>query len=348
MIGRNLSHYTILDELSRGGMGVVYRAVDVNLKRNVAIKVLPPHSVADSGQKWRFIQEAQAAAALEHPNIAAIYRIDEADGVIYIVMELIQGEKLSDLMKSEPLPVARALELATEVAQGLAAAHDKGIVHRDLKPANVMVTTQGHAKIIDFGLAKLLQPSPADGDLATALRAETDPRFVVGTVPYMSPEQARGGKVDHRTDVFSFGITFYEMLTGLHPFRGGNAIETLSAILSATPPPLGEASQLESEAMGNLQAIVDKCLAKDAAERFQSTKDLIIDLRQARRKLELGASDAVISTPPSTSSRLPFALGALAVVGALLGAFLLGRTPRDGDLASGPPTLEKPSIAVMY
>jgi serine/threonine protein kinase len=211
MIGRTLSHYRILDEIRRGGMGIVYRALDLKLEREVAIKVLPPELVADPERKRRFIQEAKAAAKLEHPHIGVVHEIDEEDGVTFIVMELIRGEMLRDSLDRERLALGRVLELATEVAEGLARAHDQSIVHRDIKPANIMLTDDGHAKVIDFGLAKLVEPPAGEGsDIKTRARGETDAGTVLGTVSYMSPEQARGQTVDHRSDVFSFGIVLYE------------------------------------------------------------------------------------------------------------------------------------------
>jgi serine/threonine protein kinase len=188
VVVRTLSHYKILDEISRGGMGIVYRAVDTKLNREVALKVLPEELIAEPERKRRFIQEAQAAASLEHPNIAVIYEIDEAEGMTFIVMELIRGEKLSELIKRERLSLARVLDLTVGVAEGLAQAHDKGIVHRDLKPANIMLTSEGRPKIIDFGLAKLVEPMKGgDTEAPTALRRETDPGIVMGTVS--SPER---------------------------------------------------------------------------------------------------------------------------------------------------------------
>src|SRR5712691_1923349 len=227
LIGRTLSHYQIVEEISRGGMGVVYRALDLRLNREVALKVLPPELMADADRRQRFVQEARAASALEHPHIAVIHAVDEADGVSFIAMELVRGEKLSDVLARGHLPPGRALEIATEVAEGLARAHDKGIVHRDLKPANVMLTEDGHAKIIDFGLAKLIDTLSGDSGGETLAKANTDPGLVLGTVSYMSPEQARGGKVDHRSDVFSFGVLLHEMLTGRPPFRGNTSIDTM-------------------------------------------------------------------------------------------------------------------------
>ena len=212
MIGRTLSHYKILEELSHGGMGVIYRATDVKLDREVALKVLPAELVEDEERKRRFVQEAKAAAALEHPHIGVIYEIDEAEGVTFIAMELIRGDRLGDRIE-EQLSVARALDLGVEIAEGLALAHDRGVVHRDLKPANIMLTEDGHAKIIDFGLAKLVEPLRGGSSEAnTITQGGTDAGKIMGTVNYMSPEQARGVQVDHRSDVFSFGIVLYQML----------------------------------------------------------------------------------------------------------------------------------------
>ena len=217
LTGRTLGHYHVLEEISRGGMGVVYRATDTRLNRDVALKVLPDDVTHNDDVRRRFLKEAQAASALEHPHIAVIHGADEVDGLAYIAMELIRGEKLSDLLTRQRLPAARSLELAAEIAAGLSRAHEKGIVHRDLKPANVMVTDEGHAKIIDFGIAKLIEGSAAAG-AATQTAGNTAVGVVIGTMTYMSPEQARGESVDHRSDIFSFGIVLHEMLAGQPPF----------------------------------------------------------------------------------------------------------------------------------
>ena len=295
MIGRTVSHYRILEEISRGGMGVVYRAMDLKLDREVAIKVLPPELVADSERKRRFVREAKAAAKLEHPHIGVVHEIDEADGVNFIAMERIRGRSISALIRKGRMPLARSLEIAAEVGEGMARAHDQGIVHRDLKPANIMVTDDGHAKIIDFGLAKLVAPLAAElSKMETAQRGETHPGTVVGTVSYMSPEQARGQEVDHRSDIFSLGIVLYEMVSGELPFKGASGIDTLSAILREPTPRLTAAEPPVSEEAGSLvQPIVDKCLAKEPTERYPSMKELVSDLRAARRRLESGARPAV-------------------------------------------------------
>jgi tetratricopeptide (TPR) repeat protein/predicted Ser/Thr protein kinase len=340
MIGRTISHYRILDEVSRGGMGIVYRAVDTRLEREVALKVLPPDLISDPSRRGRFVQEAKSAAALEHPHIAVIHEIGEAEGETFIAMELIRGEKLSDLLHRAPPSPQRAVELALEIGEGLAHAHDRGIVHRDLKPANVMVSEDGHAKIIDFGLAKLIEPSgPASSpsEMPTR-RSETDAGIVLGTVHYMSPEQARGDKVGHRSDVFSFGVLLYEMLSGELPFRGGTAVETLNAILKEPAPRL---AALDTE----LQRIVDKCLAKDPSDRYQSMKDLVVDLRSlARRSQGLSVATSAASAPHARGGAWKWiaAGGAVALMGAIA---LLSRRPEAAPDVRAP---DRPSVAVLY
>ncbi|HXV59804.1 MAG TPA: protein kinase [Vicinamibacteria bacterium] len=323
LVGQMLSNYKVLSELSRGGMGIVYRALDVKLKREVAIKVLPPHLMANQERKRRFIREAQAAAALEHPHIGVIYEIDDVGDLTFIVMELIQGEKLSDLLSRERLGAKRSLRLITEIAEGLSRAHERGIVHRDVKPGNVMITKDGHAKIIDFGLAKLVEPSGARDTAAfTATAARTDPGVVVGTVSYMSPEQARGEAVDHRSDIFSLGILLYEMLTGKLPFRGPSGAETLNAIINTPAPPI-EASV---EYPPRLQRILDRCLAKRPEERYAHMAPLVSDLRAAEWDARR-PSDRFRIVPRSI--RLTAAIVAVAVVvGIGVTAYLSRDRPR--------------------
>ncbi len=357
MIGRTISHYEILDELSRGGMGVVYRARDLNLGREVALKVLPEDLVKDTGRRDRLIQEARAAAALEHPHIAVIHDAGEADGVTFIAMELIRGGNLSDLLTSGALPPKRTLDLAVEVAEGLARAHDRAIVHRDLKPANVMVTEDGHAKIIDFGLAKLTEPVTESSRTATVQAPQTDPGLVMGTVAYMSPEQARGLKVDHRSDVFSFGVMLHEMVAGRPPFQGQSQLDTLHAILSQPMPPLPAVAGLPAEATADVQRIIAKCAAKDPDDRYQGMKDVVVDLRGVRRRLEsapLAASGAARPAPagaagPARLFRRPLMLAAAAVV--IVAAALAVWHPWRGS-ESASTTVQgdagKSSVAVLY
>jgi len=298
LTGRTLSHYKVLGELSRGGMGIVYRARDVKLDRDVAFKVLPPELLASPERRRRFELEARAAAGLSHPNIGVVHEIDEVDGVVFIAMELIAGSPLSEEIAREPLPLGRALDLGIQIAEGLSRAHEKGIVHRDLKPGNVMVTEDGHARIIDFGLAKLLQsPEGESSDVDTQAGGKTEIGAVMGTALYMSPEQARGKKLDARSDIFSFGVVLFEALTGEQPFGGPSRLDVLQAIVGAETPRLGRA-----DATAELQRIVDKCLAKDPGERYQGMRDVVVDLKAERRRLETGL---VSATPSAVSSTLP-------------------------------------------
>jgi two-component system LytT family response regulator len=291
MIGRALSHYKILEELGRGGMGVVYRALDTNLGREVALKVLGASANRDTEQEHRLRIEARAAAALAHPAVSVVYEIDEADGSTFIAMELVRGRPLASLIAETPLSPARAFDLAIEVAEGLAEAHAHGVVHRDLKPKNVMLTESGHAKIIDFGLAKLVRPRPPfESGSDTPAWGDTDPGRILGTAAYMSPEQVRGGEVDARSDLFAFGALLYEMLAGEPAFRRETGVETLHAVLKEPAPRLPEAG-LEAAAPV-LQRVLDRCLAKAPDDRYASAVDLVADLREARRRLDAGSSGA--------------------------------------------------------
>ncbi len=318
MTPRKLSHYEIREELSRGGMGIVYRALDVKLEREVALKILLPDLVKNEVRKRRFIQEAKAAAALKHPNIAVIYEIDDAEDETFIAMELIEGSKLSDLLARERLSISRATAMAVEILEGLSSAHEKGIVHRDLKPGNLMVTKDGHIKIIDFGLAKLVERVPsvndADSDAQTKVKGDTQEGQVLGTVAYMSPEQARGQTVDHRTDLFSFGIVFYEMLTGETPFQGSSAVETMSAIINQPAPPVSRS--VKGPLAEALSRIVERCLEKDPEDRYQTAKDLLSEVRRVKRDSEIGARVAHVAATPGSRRVLGWALlglGAFAV-----------------------------------
>jgi TolB-like protein/cytochrome c-type biogenesis protein CcmH/NrfG/predicted Ser/Thr protein kinase len=352
LTGRTLAHYKVLDEISRGGMGVVYRAVDTRLNREVALKVLPDELTHDDDRRRRFVQEAQAASALEHPHIAVIHDVNEADGHTYIAMELIKGEKLSAIVARQRPPVARALDLAIEIASGLARAHEKGIVHRDMKPANVMVTDEGHAKVIDFGIAKLIEVAEATSE--TRANQQTGEGIVLGTATYMSPEQTRAERVDHRSDVFSFGILLHETLTGQPPFQGRSGIETASAILTAAPPRLAALGpSVLPDAAADIQRIVDKCLEKDPADRYQGMKDLIVDLRAARRRLESAVQTApVVAARPGQGLPSKWIAAAAVAVAVGLSAFVLwtrnapaDSTPSTEATASG---TTKPAVAVLY
>lgn len=298
--GQTLSHYKVLHEIGRGGMGVVYRALDLKLNREVALKVLPPELVANPERRRRFIQEAQAAASLADPRIVVVHEIDEADGVTFIAMELVSGEKLGHVLDKGRLPLHRALDVAIEMAEGLARAHHKGVVHRDFKPANVVMTEDGHVKIIDFGLAKLVEPLQSkDHDAKTASHLHTSPGTVLGTVAYMSPEQVRGLSLDHRTDIFSFGIVLHEMLAGRSPFQQPSAFDTQQAIVT-TPAPRLASDGIGGSLTPRLQALLDKCLAKQPEERYQDMNDALVDLRSLR----LAAESGVARTAPALARAL--------------------------------------------
>jgi serine/threonine protein kinase/Tol biopolymer transport system component len=272
--GTKLGPYEIIDLLGAGGMGEVFRARDPRLGREVAIKVLPASFAADTDRLRRFEQEARAVAALNHPNILAIHDIGTSEGAPYIVSELLDGESLRKRLAGGALPVRKAIDYATQIAQGLAAAHDKGIVHRDLKPENIMITRDGRAKILDFGLAKLTQ---AQDQSAETLSHQTEAGTVLGTVGYMSPEQVRGKPADQRSDIFSFGAILYEMLSGRRAFHGETAADTMSAILREEPE---ELSQTNRAVAPGLERIVHHCLEKNPEERFQAARDIAFDLQQ--------------------------------------------------------------------
>ena len=284
MIGRTLSHYRVLEEIGRGGMGVVYRALDTTLGREVALKVLGSAAGREPEQERRLKQEARAAASLAHPAVSVVYEIDEAEGATFIAMELVRGRPLAALLAGAPLEPGRALDLAIEVAEGLAEAHSRGVVHRDLKPKNVMLTESGHVKIIDFGLAKLLRPRPPfESGADTPAWGDTDPGRILGTAAYMSPEQVRGTEVDARSDLFAFGALLYEMLSGEPAFRRETGVETLHAVLKEPAPRLREAGL--DAAAPVLQRVLDRCLAKAPSDRYAAATDLLADLREARRRL---------------------------------------------------------------
>jgi Tol biopolymer transport system component len=276
--GTMLGPYRILSAIGAGGMGEVYRAHDDRLERDVAIKVLSRHMVADEDAVRRFEQEARAAGMLNHPNILAIYDIGQSGEVRYIVSELLEGESLRARMRQGPVPPRKAIDYAAQIARGLAAAHERGIVHRDLKPENLFLTRDGHVKILDFGLAKLARkhiPGVEADQEITVHGTPTEPGRVMGTVGYMSPEQIRGGGGDHRSDIFAFGIILYEMLAGRRAFSGDSPIETLNAILKDDPPDFFE---LNVRVPAALDRIVRHCLEKLPEERFQSARDLAFDL----------------------------------------------------------------------
>jgi len=267
LVGRTLGHYRILSEIGQGGMGVVYRAHDERLDRDVAVKVLPEDVADDPDRLARFEREARAVARLDHPSLLAIHDFGREAGLTFAVTELLEGETLRDRLSSEGMGWPKVAEIGAAVAEGLAAAHGKGVVHRDLKPENIFLTFDGRVKILDFGLARLVLPVDEETETATALPAVTAAGTVLGTVGYMSPEQIRGEGVDARSDIFSLGCVLYEMLGGRRPFRDESAAGTLAAVLRDDPPPLTLVDT-------RVARLVARCLQKNPAERYQSAAEL--------------------------------------------------------------------------
>src|SRR5436190_10653767 len=276
MIGQTLHHYRILEKLGVGGQGTVYKATDTKLGRTVVVKVLPPELTAKEANLKRFEREARLASSLDHPNICTIFDLDEVDGVHFIAMQHVEGKNVRQLVGGHPLELRSALLIALQVADALAAAHSRGIIHRDIKSGNVMVTSSGQVKVLDFGLAKLLDDSEAatSGIHHTEL---TEVGVPYGTATYAAPEQARGDRVDKRADIFSLGVLLYEMLTGTWPFRGKTTIDVRHAVLHDPPRPILELRS--SPIPSRLQQIIDRALAKDPKDRFQNMDDFRNELR---------------------------------------------------------------------
>ena len=280
MTDETLGHYHILGKIGAGGMGEVYRARDSKLGREVALKVLPPDMARDPERLARFQREARAVAALNHPHIITIHDIGSENGVDFIAMEYLEGKTLGQMIPPKGLAPREALNYAMQIADALAAAHAKGIVHRDVKPGNVMVTHGGVAKVLDFGLAKLTEWSAGEESSTRTMLEQTPEGVVVGTVGYMSPEQAEGRPVDTRSDIFSFGVVLYQMLTGRQPFHGGSPLLTIAAILRDEP--LAPA-RINAEVSPEVEGVVARCLEKDPARRFQNAADLKIVLEWLTR-----------------------------------------------------------------
>jgi hypothetical protein len=308
MVGRKLKHYTIKSRLGEGGMGAVFVAEDSELHRDVALKVLPPELAADSDRLQRFRQEARAVAALNHPNIVTVYSVEQAEGLHFITMELVCGRPLSELIRKDGLPAERLLGLAVPLAEAVAAAHRRGIVHRDLKPDNVMLDEDGHLKVLDFGLAKLGGALAADGEATVTAEGR-----LLGTVAYMSPEQAQGKTVGPPSDVFSLGILLYEMATGQRPFEGDNQVSILTSIMRDDPRPI---SDLSVRPIGQLDDVVARCLKKSDADRYPTAAELAGDLRQLQQALATGSRPAISAARPTHSGRRVFlTVAALTLIG---------------------------------
>ena len=286
MEGRTISHYSVLRKLGEGGMGEVYLAQDTTLNRKVAIKFLSQNSVAGEQARKRLVREAKAAAALDHPHICGVHEVAEEAGYSFIVMQYVEGGTLAGRIQHQPIELREALEIAVQIADALADAHSHRIIHRDVKPQNVMLTASGQVKVLDFGLARVVREGSLIDSSGETESLLTMPGSVIGTVPYMSPEQVRGEALDGRSDIFSFGAVLYEMLSGRQPFQGESVGATMSSILTKEPAPL---ARYASEVPDELQRIVRKALSKDKEGRYQGIKDLLIDLRELKQELDFEA-----------------------------------------------------------
>ncbi|HEV8608577.1 MAG TPA: serine/threonine-protein kinase, partial [Thermoanaerobaculia bacterium] len=360
MIGQTISHYRVLRVLGEGGMGVVYEAEDVRLGRHVALKFVVHKKLDRRETVERFEREARAASVLNHPNICTVHDVGEEGGHHFIAMELLEGESLDSLLTRGPLPVRRLLELATQIAEGLVAAHARGVIHRDIKPANVFVTSTGLVKIMDFGLAKILQSPAAESLTGSELELTqtsdlTTPGLAMGTVSFMSPEQVRGEEVDARSDLFSFGALLYDMAVGEPPFRGSTPAVKLSGILERNPvPPL----EIDPTLPARLQDIILKALEKNREERYQTARDMLVDLRRVLREIDSGAVTGATSIPsqpritaavaPLPTGRSKYWIAAAGIGAALIAALFVWKSgaARSRPAAStGRPEIK--SLAVL-
>jgi TolB-like protein/tetratricopeptide (TPR) repeat protein len=346
MVGKTLGHYKILGTLGSGGMGDVYRALDTKLDRELALKVLPDHLALDEMRHGRFIREAQAVAKLKHPNIVTIHSVEEIDGTHFLTMELVEGKTLAELIPRDGLDAESFFRHAIALADAVSTAHDEGITHRDLKPANIMFDKAGRLKVLDFGLAKMLADSTATPDDATVVQiSHTAAGQILGTAAYMSPEQAEGKAVDHRSDIFSLGIVLYEMATGMQPFKGDTQISIITSVLRDTPTSI---SEIKLNLPRHLGRIIHRCLEKDPDRRFQTAKDVRNELEGLKKEIDSGItlmSESSIPAAPARRSRpwLPWVAGAAAVV--VIGSVLWGLRQAGTDVPSTPVTEAKTPVA---
>jgi len=326
-----MGHFGLLQKIGEGGMGVVYKARDTRLERVVAIKLLPESRATDAERRSRFIHEAKAASALNHPNIVAIHEVGEQDGRTFMVMEFVDGKQLNELIPRKGMRLTEALRVAVQVADALTAAHAVGIVHRDLKPGNIMVDAQGRVKVLDFGLAKVAAPAVAlTADEETRTATLTEEGAIVGSVPYMSPEQAEGRPVDARSDIFSFGAVLYEMVTGQRAFRGETRVSTLVAVVEKEPQPVSETG---AEVPPELERLITRCLRKEVNRRCQHMSDVKVALEELRDESESGKLMRPAATAPAGRRWLWPAMGVVIALGAVAWAYL---QQRGGTQSQGP------------
>jgi soluble lytic murein transglycosylase-like protein/predicted Ser/Thr protein kinase len=348
-LGRVIGHYRIVERLGTGGMGEVYLAQDTRLGRLVALKILLSYFASDNERLRRFQREARAASALNHQNILTIYEVGEADDIHYIAAEYIDGQTLRELIPADGLPLEEALEITMQVASALGAAHAAGIIHRDIKPENIMRRADAVVKILDFGIAKLTEaaPSESSSEAPTIIKAQTETGVVMGTVGYMSPEQARGLVVDERTDIWSLGCVLYEMLSARAPFASATRIDTLVAVLEREPAPLVQSKEDRPAQLKQLQLIINRALRKDKSERYRTVSEMLEDLKSARREIALASGAPVAVASPATSSvdeqearqAQRHVVQALLVVALLIAVvFFYSRSAARRDAAEGVPT----------
>src|SRR2546426_3867998 len=343
--GVRLGIYEVLAPLGSGGMGEVYRARDTRLNRLIAIKILPAATADDPERRARFEREAQSLAALNHPNIVTIHSVEQIDDVTLLTMELVEGRPLSEIITTEGRPIQEILKLAIPLVDAVSAAHERGITHRDLKPANIMVTSDGRVKVLDFGLAKLREAQLAESLTAAPTKSVTGEGHIVGTVAYMSPEQAEGLSVDHRSDIFSFGVILYEWATGRRPFQGSSNVSIISSILRDIPPSITE---LKPALPADFARIVRRCLAKDQARRYQTASDLRNELEDLKEESNVSRTIAPAERGPKPTSRRNPALiagvGTVLVLAALV-AYIASRSASRGSGASSVPPQSAPAVS---